>query len=635
MKVIKRDGRAVDYDRNKIITAIEKANKEVNPSNKVTKQEIIEIVTYIEELNKKRMLVEDIQDIIEEKLMELKKYELAKKYIVYRYTRALVRKQNTTDETILGIIRNENREDYDNQNIMSVAQQRNYIAGEVSRDLTKRLLLPEKIAKAESEGILYFHNAEYFVHPMINSSLINISDMLNLGTVINGEKIETPKSFLVAIMIMTQIMGVVSNSQYGGQSIDIIHLGKYLRETYNHSKKQVKESIENIEEKQVNKIATKRVETELKYGIQILKYQINTLREINGKEPNITLFMHLKEDDEYIEENAMIIEEILKQVCEEKQDKRNNLISTKLIYVLDELNSLKGGKYDYLTRLAIKCTEKGNGPIYISSKKMKENFKDNIFSPIGENEFLTLYKDKEKSYKFEGRFNQGMVSINLPQIAIIADGNENEFWRLLDERLDLCFEALMCRHYSLIGTQAQVSPILWMYGGIARLQEHETINELLYNGYSTISLGYVGIYEMTKLIKGVSHIEQEGQKFALKVIKHLKEVIEYWKEKSSIDFVLCGVNSIETLKRFVRKDKEKYGTIKDITEKTAYTGSYLIPEDDNVNSYEKLRLESEFQKLSSGGAISYINICKNEDDIEKLIGFIYDNVQYVQIVVNK
>ena len=635
MKVIKRDGRAVDYDRNKIIIAIEKANKEVNSSNKVTKEDIIKIVTYIEELNKKRILVEDIQDIIEEKLMELKKYELAKKYIVYRYTRALVRKQNTTDETILGIIRNENREENNNENIMSVAQQRNYIAGEVSRDLTKRLLLPEKIAKAEAEGILYFHDAEYFAHPMIDSSFINISDMLNKGTIINGEIIEPPKSFLVAIMIMTQIMGVVSNSQYGGQSINIMHLGKYLRETYNQSKKQVKEAIENIEEEQANKIAKKRVETEHKYGIQILKYQINTLKEINGKEPNITLFMHLKEDGEYIKENAMIIEEIFKQVCEEKQDEKTKQISTKLVYVLNESNSLKGGIYDYLTRLAIKCIQKGKGPLFISSKKMKELYKDNVFCPIGENEFLTLYRDKEKSYKFEGRFNQGMVSINLPQIAIISNGDEKEFWKLLDERLDLCYEALMCRHYSLVGTQAQVSPLLWMYGGISRLQKNETINELLYNGYSTISLGYVGIYEMTKLVKGVSHIEAEGRKFAIKVIKHLKEVIENWKEKSDIDFVLCGVNSIETLKRFVRKDKEKYGTIKNITEKTAYTGSYLISENDNVDSYEKLRLECEFQKISSGGAISYINISENEENIEKLIDYIYQNVQYTQIVVNK
>lgn len=344
MKVIKRDGRAVDYDRNKIITAIEKANKEVNSSNQATKEDIKGIVTYIEELGKKRMLVEDIQDIIEEKLMELKKYELAKKYIVYRYTRALVRKQNTTDETILGIIRNENREDSSSEKPMSVAAQRNFIAGEVSRDLTKRLLLPEKIAKAEEEGILHFHNAEHFVHPMINSSIINISDILENGTVINGKKIEPPSSFLTAIMITTQVLAVNSNTQYGGQSIDMIHFGKYLRATFNKIKKQIAEECEcKISEGKLDKLVQNRTKAELKSGIQILQYQINTLSEINGKEPDITLFLHMEKDDEYIKENADIIEEILKQRCEaEKDEEENPKNLPKLVYVLDEFNSLQG-----------------------------------------------------------------------------------------------------------------------------------------------------------------------------------------------------------------------------------------------------------------------------------------------------
>ena len=636
MKVIKRDGRAVDYDRTKIQIAIEKANQEVNGTDRASKEDIKGIIFYIESLNKKRILVEDIQDIIEEKLMELKKYELAKKYIVYRYNRALVRKQNTTDETILGIIRNDNREYSLEEREVTAAMQRNYIAGEVSKDLTRRLLLPEKIAKADEEGIIYYHNADYFVHPMINSSLINIGDMLDNGTVINGTMIETPKSFLVACIVATQIMEVIATSQYGGQAIDMIHFGKYLRKSYYKLKNQIeRENSGKISEELTKDLVEGRIKTELKSGIQLLQYQINALEESSGRRTDITLFLHLEENDPYIKENAMIIEEILKQRCEGIKNEEGEITTPKvpkLVYVLDEFNSLKGGEYDYLTRIAIECSKNRKYPSYISAKKMRENYKNNVFSPIGKENFLLPWKDKNGEYKFEGRFNQGVVSINLPQIAILAEENEEKFWELLNERLDLCFEALMCRHYSLVGIKSNISPLHWRYGAISRLEKNETIDSLLYKDYSTISLGYVGIYEMTKIMKQESHIKPKGYEFAIKVLKHLKATVEKWRNETNIGFVLCGVNSKKVTTRFEKIDKEKFGTIKDVTDKEAYTNSYFIDEKEETDIYETLKLEAEFQKISSGGAVSIIKL-KNADETkwEEMIKFIHENMQYVEI----
>ncbi len=640
MKVIKRDGRAVDYDRAKIQVAIEKANTEVKPRERASKEDIKKIIEYIEELNKKRMLVEDIQDIIEEKLMEIEKYELAKKYIVYRYTRALVRKQNTTDETILGIIRNDNKElaeENSNKNTLLASTQRDYIAGEVSRDLTKRLLLPEKIAKADAEGILHFHDADYFVQPIFNCCLINIEDMLDNGTVMNGKMIESPKSFQVACTVTTQIIAAVASNQYGGQSVDLIHLGKYLRKSYDKFKKEIEEKYKGkLSNEIIEDLVDTRLKSELKAGVQTIQYQINTLMTTNGQSPFVTLFLHLEEGDPYIKENAMIIEEVLRQRYEGIKNEAGVYVTPafpKLVYVLDEFNSLKGGEYDYLTKLAVKCSAKRMYPDYISAKKMRENYEGNVFSPMGCRSFLSPWKDENGKYKFEGRFNQGVVSINLPQIAIIADGDEEKFWKLLDERLELCKEALMCRHYALLGTHSDISPVHWQYGAIARLKKGEKIDKLLYGGYSTISLGYIGIYEMTKLMTGVSHTEQKGHDFAIKVMKHLREMTDKWKEETNIGFALYGTPAESLCYKFARVDKEKFGTIKDVTDKGYYTNSYHVDVREKIDAFEKLSFESEFQKISSGGAISYIEIPNMQNNIEALetaVKFIYDNIQYAE-----
>lgn len=640
MKVIKRDGRAVDYDRSKIAVAIEKANQEVRRSERATKKEIEEIIEYIQELNKKRMLVEDIQDIIEQKLMEIEKFELAKKYIVYRYNRALVRKSNTTDESILGLIRNENQElaeENSNKNTMLASTQRDYIAGEVSRDLTKRLLLPEKINKAHEEGILHFHDADYFVQPIFNCCLINIGDMLDNGTVMNGKMIESPKGFQVACTVTTQIIAAVASNQYGGQSVDLMHLGKYLRKSYNKFKKQLEEKYKGkLPDEVIHEIAEQRQRAELKSGVQTIQYQINTLMTTNGQSPFVTLFLHLDEKDEYIKENAMIIEEVLKQRLEGIKNEKGVYVTPafpKLIYVLDECNSLKGGKYDYLTKLAVKCSAKRMYPDYISAKKMRENYEGNVFSPMGCRSFLTPWKDENGNYKFEGRFNQGVVSINLPQIGIIAGEDEEKFWKLLDERLELCKEALMCRHYALLGTKAETSPIHWRYGAIARLEQGETIDKLLKDGYSTLSLGYIGVYELTKLVKGVSHTTEEGREFALKVMKHLGDATKKWKEETGLGFSLYGTPAESLCYRFARIDKEKYGVIKDVTDKGYYTNSYHVDVREKIDAFSKLKFESDFQKMSPGGAISYVevpNMQNNLQALEEVVKFIYDNIQYAE-----
>ncbi len=640
MKVIKRDGRAVDYDREKIRIAIDKANQEVRPRERATKEEVKEIINYIEELGKKRILVEDIQDIIEEKLMEVQKYELAKKYIVYRYTRALVRKQNTTDESILGLIRNENKElaeENSNKNTMLASTQRDYIAGEVSRDLTKRMLLPEKISKAHEEGILHFHDADYFIQPIFNCCLIDIGNMLDNGTVMNGKMIESPKSFQVACTVTTQIIAAVASNQYGGQSVDMIHLGKYLRKSYNKFKKEIEEKYGNkLKSDIIEDLVQTRLKAELKAGVQTIQYQINTLMTTNGQSPFVTLFLHLEKDDPYIKENAMIIEEILRQRYQGIKNEAGVYVTPafpKLVYVLDEFNSLKGGEYDYLTKLAVKCSAKRMYPDYISAKKMRENYEGNVFSPMGCRSFLSPWKDENGNYKFEGRFNQGVVSINLPQIGIIAEGDEEKFWKLLDERLELCKEALMCRHYALLGTHSDISPIHWQYGALARLKKGETIDKLLYGGYSTISLGYIGIYELTKLMKGVSQTEPEGHDFALKVMKHLNEATQRWKKETNIGFALYGTPAESLCYRFARIDKERFGTIKDVTDKGYYTNSYHVDVREKIDAFEKLKFESEFQNISTGGAISYIeipNMSKNIDALESVVKFIYDNIQYAE-----
>ena len=640
MKVIKRDGRAVDYDRAKIELAVEKANKEVRGKEKASKTDIKEMISYIESLDKKRMLVEDIQDIIEEKLMEIGKYELAKKYIVYRYTRALVRKANTTDESILGLIRNENKEleeENSNKNTVLASTQRDYIAGEVSRDLTQRLLLPEKIVKAHQEGVLHFHDADYFIQPIFNCCLINISDMLDNGTVMNGKMIESPKSFQVACTVVTQIIAAVASNQYGGQSVDMKHLGKYLRKSYDKFKQEMEAKYKGkLTDEIIESLVQDRLKAELKAGVQTIQYQINTLMTTNGQSPFVTLFLHLEENDTYIKENAMIIEEILKQRYEGIKNEAGVYVTPafpKLVYVLDECNCLKGGEYDYLTKLAVKCSAKRMYPDYISAKKMRETYEGNVFSPMGCRSFLSPWKDENGNYKFEGRFNQGVVSINLPQIAIVAEGDETKFWELLKERLELCFEALMCRHYALLGTCSDISPIHWQYGAIARLKKGEKIDKLLYGGYSTISLGYIGIYEMTKLMKGVPQTEPEGHDFAIKVMQYLKDTVAKWKKETNIGFALYGTPAESLCYKFAKIDKERFGTIKDVTDKGYYTNSYHVDVREKIDAFDKLSFESEFQKISTGGCISYIeipNMQHNLDALETAVKFIYDNIQYAE-----
>ena len=640
MKVIKRDGKIVDFDREKIRIAIGKANICVEEEDRVNDTQIENIIKYIEKLNKKRILVEDIQDIIEEKLMSLRKFKLAKEYITYRYTRALVRKSNTTDESILSLIKNANKElaeENSNKSTTLASTQRDYIAGEVSRDLTRRILLPEKISKAHDEGILHFHDADYFIQPIFNCCLINIGDMLDNGTVMNGKMIESPKSFQVACTVTTQIIAAVASNQYGGQSVDLSHLGKYVRLTKEKFYNQIEDDVKKkLSKKELDEMVMDRLKNEVKAGVQTIQYQINTLMTTNGQSPFVTLFMHLKDDDEYIEENAMIFEEVIRQRLQGIKNEKGVYVTPafpKLVYVLDENNCLKGGKYDYLTRLAIKCSAKRMYPDYISAKEMRKNYEGNVFSPMGCRSFLSPWKDEIGNYKFEGRFNQGVVSINLPQVAIVAEKDEEKFWSLLDERLELCKEALLCRHEALLGTTSDISPIHWQYGAIARLKKGEKIDKYLNSCYSTISLGYIGIYETTMLMRGVPHTEPEGEKFALKLMHHLRDKVDTWKKETGLGFALYGTPAESLCYRFARIDKEKFGTIKDVTDKGYYTNSYHVDVREKIDAFTKFKFESQFQPISSGGCISYVevpNMEHNLEAMEEVVKFIYDNIQYAE-----
>ncbi len=639
MKVIKRDGSTVDFDRSKIVAAIQKANAAVDEHLRLDDASIDEIADSVSRLHRKRLLVEDIQDMVETKLMAAGRYELAKAYIIYRYTRALVRKANTTDESILSLIRNDNKdlaEENSNKNTVYASTQRDYIAGEVSRDLTRRILLPEKISKAHDEGVLHFHDADYFIQPIFNCCLINIGDMLDNGTMINGKLIESPKSFQVACTVVTQIIACVASNQYGGQSVEMSHLGKYLRLTYEKYLRKTGEAAPELPDETVERLARARTRDELKSGVQTIQYQINTLMTTNGQAPFVTLFLVLREDDPYIEENAEIIQEILEQRLEGIKNESGVYITPafpKLVYVLDEHNCLKGGKYDYLTELAVKCSAKRMYPDYISAKKMRENYEGNVFSPMGCRSFLAPWKDENGNYKFEGRFNQGVVSLNLPQIGILSGHDEDKFWKLLDERLQLCFEALMCRHEAVKNIRSDVSPIHWQYGAIARLGKGESIEPLLYGGYSSISLGYIGLYELTLLVKGCSHTEPEGEDFALRVMKHLRETTDRWKAETNIGFALYGTPAESLCYRFARIDKERFGTIKDVTDKGYYTNSYHVDVREDIDAFSKFEFESQFQKISSGGAISYVEIPNMRHNLEAMrdvVRFIYDNIQYAE-----
>ncbi len=637
-KIQKRDGRIVPYEEEKIVAAIRKANNEVEEKDRADDALIAEILAEVRGQEKDTLSVEKVQDMIEAHLVEHNKYKLAKKYIVYRYQRSLLRKSNTTDESILKLIRNENKElaeENSNKNTRLASTQRDYIAGEVSRDVTRRLLLPEHIAMAHDNGVLHFHDADYFIQPIFNCCLINIKDMLDNGLAINGKLIESPKSFQVACTVTTQIIAAVASNQYGGQSVNIKHLGKYLRRSREKFEQQLDQEFgEQLDAESKERMVKLRLQDELRSGVQTIQYQINTLMTTNGQSPFVTLFLHIDDEDPYVEETVMIIEEILRQRIRGTKNEKGVYVTPafpKLVYVLDENNALKGGKYDYVTRLAAQCSAKRMYPDYISAKKMRENYEGNVFSCMGCRSFLSPWKDENGEYKWEGRFNQGVVSINLPQIGILAKGDEEKFWKLLDERLELCYEALMCRHKALLGTPSDVSPIHWQYGAIARLKKGEKIDKYLLGGYSTMSLGYIGIYETTYLMKGCSHTQEPGTTFALQVMDRMKDAAARWKEETGIAFSLYGTPAESLCYRFARIDREKYGDIENVTDKGYYTNSYHVDVREKIDAFSKFTFESKFQNKSLGGAISYVeipNLMHNVEAIEEVIRFIYDNIQY-------
>lgn len=636
--VIKKDGKREDYETSKIIVAISNANRETE--DKVSTEDMYKIIDSISAFDSEVITTTEINNIIEEELIKYNKLDLVKKYIIFNEDSVI--KINTTDNSILSLINFKNKETMEensNKKATLILTQRDLIAGECSKDISDRLLLPEKIVKAHKEGILHFHDKDYFLQPMINCSLINLGDMLDNGTVINGKLIEKPKSFQVACIVTTQIIASISGGQYGGQSIDIKHLAKYLRVTYEkHYKVRYEKYIEkgytkDTAHERACEDALDRRKEELKSGIQTIQYQLNTLMTTNGQIPFVTIFMNMIEDFEYEEELALIIEEILKQRIEGVKNEKGVYITPsfpKLVYVLNECNNLSGGKYDYLTRLAVKCSAKRMYPDYISSKIMKQNYEGNVFSPMGCRSFLSCYKDKKGKYKFEGRFNQGVVSINLPQIGILANKDMEVFWKLLDERLELCFEALMCRHNALKGITSDVSPIHYQFGGIARLKRGEKIDRLLENGYSTISLGYIGIYELTYLMIGKSHTTKQGEEFSLEVMNYMKNKTNEWTKKTGISFDLYGTPAESLCYRFAKIDKEKFGSIPNVTDKDYYTNSYHVDVREKIDAYKKLKFESKYQNISSGGAISYVEISnnKNIEELEDLVKFIYDNILY-------
>ena len=657
MKIVKRDGHIVDYDPQKIRVAIGKANNEVRGKEKATKEEIEEIIKYIEDLNKKRILVEDIQDIIEEKLMEFDKYVLAKKYITYRYTRELVRKANTTDKSIKELIEGENEywnSENSNKNAQVVTTQRDYLAGITSTDITRRFLLPEDIVEAHDKGIIHFHDADYFAQNALhNCELINLDDMLQNGTVINGVMIEKPHRFITAATIATQIILAVTSSSYGGATVSLTHLAPFVRASYEKYLKKYQKR--NLKKEDCEKFAMQDTKKEVEDGVQTFNYQVNSMTNTNGQAPFLSVCMYLGETDEYKDELAMIIEEFLKQRILGFKNEKGVYITPafpKLLYVLEEDNIHENSKYWYLTKLAAECTAKRMVPDYISEKVMKELKKNELgdgecYPCMGCRSFLTPDRtmslgniSKAKNYvegkgKYYGRFNQGVVTINLPDIALSADEDMDKFWKIFDERLELCHRALQLRHKRLSNVTSDVAPILWQHGALARLEKGESIHELLHHGYSTISLGYAGLYECVKVMTGHSHTDNgKGKEFALKVMQHLNDKCAEWKKEEDIDYSVYGSPIESTTYKFAKCLKERFGTVKGITDRGYVTNSYHVPVFEEIDAFSKLKLESEFQKLSPGGAISYIetpNLQNNLDAIIEVIKFIYDNIMYAEL----
>ena len=645
MKVIKRDGHMVDYCPEKIEQAILKANKEVEESEQASNTQIRNIIKYIESLGKKRILVEDIQDIIEMKLMSIGKYQLAKKYITYRYTRELVRRSNTTDLAIKELIDGESEywnTENSNKNAKIVTTQRDYLAGITSTDITRRFLLPEEIVEAHDQGIIHFHDADYFAQNALhNCDLINLEDMLQNGTNINGVMIEKPHKFLTAVTIATQIITAVSSSQYGGCTITLTHLAPFVRDSYNRYLKIYKNR--KLSKEDCEKFAKEDLKTEITAGVQTFQYQVNSMTTTNGQAPFLSVCMYLGETEEYKEELAMIIEEFLNQRIEGMKNEKGVYITPafpKLLYVLEEDNIHENSKYYYLTELAAKCTAKRMVPDYISEKMMKKlkidkNGNGQCYPCMGCRSFLTPYVDKEGKPKYYGRFNQGVVTINLVDVALSADKDEELFWKIFDERLELCHRALQIRHKRLAKATSDVAPILWQHGALARLGKGESIHELLHGGYSTISLGYAGLYECVKFMTGHSHTDNgKGKEFALEVMQKLNDKCKEWKEAENMDYSVYGTPIESTTYKFAKCLRERFGIIKGITDRNYITNSYHVPVFEEIDAFTKLSLESEFQKLSPGGAISYIetpNLQNNIPAVIEVIKFIYDNIMYAEL----
>ena len=645
MKVIKRDGHMVEWCPEKIEMAIEKANAEVEEEDQASSVQIKNIIKYIEKLGKKRILVEDIQDIIEMKLMSIGKYALAKKYITYRYTRELVRKSNTTDLAIKELIDGENEywnTENSNKNAKIVTTQRDYLAGITSTDITRRFLLPEDIVNAHDDGIIHFHDADYFAQNALhNCDLINLEDMLQNGTNINGVMIEKPHRFLTAMTIATQLITAVNSSQYGGATITLTHLAPFVRDSYNRYLEKYKKR--KFKKEDCEKYAKEDLKKEIVDAVQTFQYQINSMTTTNGQAPFLSVCMYLGETEEYKEELAMIIEEVLNQRIQGMKNEKGVYITPafpKLLYVLEEDNIHKDSKYYYLTELAAKCTAKRMVPDYISEKimlqcKIDKNGNGNCYPCMGCRSFLTPYVDESGKPKYYGRFNQGVVTINLVDVALSSDKNMENFWNIFEERLELCHRALQIRHKRLSKATSDVAPILWQYGALARLKKGESIHDLLHNGYSTISLGYAGLYECVKYMTGHSHTDGgKGKEFGLAVMQKMNDKCKEWKEAENIDYSVYGTPIESTTYKFAKCLKERFGVIKGITDRDYITNSYHVPVFEEIDAFSKLKLESEFQKLSPGGAISYIetpNLTNNLDAVLEVIKFIYDNIMYAEL----
>ena len=636
--IIKRYGNSVGFDKFKIKNAILKAMKY---GSGIYKEEIADkISTDIEAYcyeNSISPTVHQVEGMVYKMLIDNKEELTAKAYEGYRAVQSFKRENNTTDKSILGLLDRSNEDvlnENSNKNGMLASTQRDLVAGEVSKDIARRKLIPAHIVQAHDEGVLHFHDMDYTIQPIHNCMLINLEDMLTNGTVINNKLVESPKSFSTACTIVTQIIAQIASGQYGGNSITIKHIAPFLRVSYDKYFNKYKEK---YSEEMANELAEERMLEELKSGIQTIRYQLSTLHTSNGQSPFSTIYLEIEEGNEYEKEMALICEEMILQRLEGMKNYKGNEIGEefpKLVYLLDEHNCLEGGKYDYITKLAAKCNTKRLVPDYQSAKIMRKNYDGETFPPMGCRSHLSNWKDEDGNYKWYGRFNQGVISLNLVQVALTANKDMNKFWNILDERLDLCKEALMVRHNFLLGTTSDISPIHWQHGGIARLKKGEKIDKLLKDGYSTLSLGYVGIYEMTQAMLGVSHTTKEGEEFALKVMHYLNETCSRWKKETGLGFGLYGTPGESLTSRFCRIDKQKFGEIKNVTDRMYYTNSYHVHVTEEIDAFSKLKFESQFHDISLGGCISYVEVpdmSKNLPAVEQIINYIYHNIQYAEI----